>query len=150
MKGVEGRFPPFVTTNPGLESGYMIAHVTATALASENKTLAHPASIDSINSSAGQEDLVSMAPWAGLKLLQIQDNIATILAIELLVSGAANFIGCLSMNPGKGTRKVIESLSKKCSFDSGDRPLSNEIKILKNYIKSGNLLTTVEQNITME
>jgi hypothetical protein len=54
------------------------------------------------------------------------------------------------MNPGKGTRKVIESLSKKCSFDSGDRPLSNEIKILKNYIKSGNLLTTVEQNITME
>ena len=150
MKGVEGRFPPFVTTNPGLESGYMIAHVTATALASENKTLAHPASIDSINSSAGQEDLVSMAPWAGLKLLQIQGNIATILAIELLVSGAANFIGCLGMNPGKGTRKVIESLSKKCSFDSGDRPLSNEIKILKNYIKSGNLLTTVEQNITME
>ena len=150
MKGVEGRFHPFVTTNPGLESGYMIAHVTATALASENKTLAHPASIDSINSSAGQEDLVSMAPWAGMKLLQIQDNVATILAIELLVSGAANFIGSSNMNPGKGTREVIKSLRDKCFFGNGDRPLSNEIKTLKNYIKSGNLLSLVEQNITME
>ena len=150
MKGVEGRFPPFVTKNPGLESGYMIAHVTATALASENKTLAHPASVDSINSSAGQEDLVSMAPWAGLKLLQIQDNIATILAIELLVSGAANFIGCSNMKSGKGTKKVIKSLSDKCYFNDGDRSLSNEIKTLKDYIKSGNLLSTIEQNITME
>jgi histidine ammonia-lyase len=83
-------------------------------------------------------------------LLQIQDNIATILAIELLVSGAANFIGCSNMKSGKGTKKVIKSLSDKCYFNDGDRSLSNEIKTLKDYIKSGNLLSTIEQNITME
>ena len=69
MKGVEGKFHPFVTSTPGVESGYMIAHVTASALASENKTLSHPASVDSLTTSGGQEDLVSMAPWAGHKLL---------------------------------------------------------------------------------
>ena len=67
----------------------MIAHVTAAALASENKTLAHPASIDSIPTSAGQEDHVSMATWAGRKLLGITENVAGILAIELLAAAAA-------------------------------------------------------------
>lgn len=79
----------FLTTEPGLESGYMIAHVTAAALASENKTLAHPASTDSIPTSAGQEDHVSMATWAGRKLLSITDNLANILAIELLAAASA-------------------------------------------------------------
>ncbi len=60
----------FLTTEPGLESGFMIAHVTAAALVSENKTYAHPASVDSLPTSAGQEDHVSMAPWAGRKLGQ--------------------------------------------------------------------------------
>ena len=78
----------FVTINPGLDSGYMIAHVTATSLASENKTLAHPASIDSLPTSGGQEDHVSMAPWAGNKLIDIQSNVCSILAIELIVAGA--------------------------------------------------------------
>ena len=79
----------FLTSEPGLESGYMLAHVTAAALASENKTLAHPASVDSIPTSAGQEDHVSMAPWAGHKLLAICENLSAILAIELLVAGHA-------------------------------------------------------------
>jgi histidine ammonia-lyase len=79
----------FLTTEPGVESGFMLAHVTAAALASENKTLAHPASVDSIPTSAGQEDHVSMAPWAGHKLLAICDNVAMILAIELLVAAHA-------------------------------------------------------------
>ena len=79
----------FLTTEPGVESGFMLAHVTAAALASENKTLAHPASVDSIPTSAGQEDHVSMAPWAGHKLLAICDNVAAIFAIELLVAAHA-------------------------------------------------------------
>jgi histidine ammonia-lyase len=79
----------FLTTEPGVESGFMIAHVTAAALASENKTLAHPASVDSIPTSAGQEDHVSMAPWAGHKLLAIADNVATILGIEWLAAAHA-------------------------------------------------------------
>jgi histidine ammonia-lyase len=54
------------------------------------------------------------------------------------------------MKSGKGTKKVIKSLSDKCYFNDGDRSLSNEIKTLKDYIKSGNLLSTIEQNITME
>jgi histidine ammonia-lyase len=79
----------FLTTEPGVESGFMIAHVTAAALASENKTLAHPASVDSIPTSAGQEDHVSMAPWAGHKLLAICANAATILGIEWLAAAHA-------------------------------------------------------------
>jgi histidine ammonia-lyase len=79
----------FLTTEPGVESGFMIAHVTAAALASENKTLAHPASVDSIPTSAGQEDHVSMAPWAGHKLLAIAANAATILGIEWLAAAHA-------------------------------------------------------------
>lgn len=79
----------FLTSEPGLESGFMIAQVTAAALVSENKTLAHPASVDSIPTSAGQEDHVSMATWAGLKLQQICDNTCKVLAIELLAAAHA-------------------------------------------------------------
>ena len=79
----------FLTEEPGLESGYMIAHVAAAALASESKTLAHPASVDTIPTSAGQEDHVSMAAWAGHKLLKICRNTRRILAIELLAAAKA-------------------------------------------------------------
>jgi histidine ammonia-lyase len=79
----------FLTTEPGLESGFMIAHVSAAALTSENRTLAHPASVDNVPTSAGQEDHVSMAPWAGLKLLRICDNTAKVLAVELLAAAHA-------------------------------------------------------------
>ena len=94
----------FLTTEPGLESGFMIAHVTAAALASENKTLAHPASVDSLPTSAGQEDHVSMATWAGLKLQQICDNTRKILAIEMLA--AAHAID--SLRPLRTTSRLEE------------------------------------------
>ena len=71
MKGINDDIKAFITNKPGLESGYMIAHVTAAALASENRTLAHPASVDNITTSGGQEDFVSMAPWAAEKLLKM-------------------------------------------------------------------------------
>ena len=80
------RLPPFLTANAGLNSGFMIAHVTAASLASENKSLAHPASVDSLPTSANQEDHVSMATFAARRLQPMIDNVAHILAIEWLAS----------------------------------------------------------------
>lgn len=150
MKGIEGKIPPFVSNNPGLDSGYMIAHVTATSLASENKTLSHPASVDSISTSGGQEDLVSMAPWAGYKLINIQKNLNRILSIELIVAGAANNIASLRLKPGKGTSPVLKILNEHCSFDEGDRSLSEEIECISNIISSGNLSQAVKKYIILE
>lgn len=78
--------PPFLVKDGGVNSGFMIAHVTAAALASENKTHAHPASVDSLPTSANQEDHVSMATFAARKLSDIAHNVAHILAIELLAA----------------------------------------------------------------
>ena len=150
MKGVNGRIPPFVSKNPGLESGYMIAHVTATSLASENKTLSHPASIDSMPTSGGQEDLVSMAPWSGYKLIKIQENLVRILSIELIVAGAANKIASLNLKPGKGTLPVLNILNKYCSFDAGDRSLTEEIECISTIIRFGNLSKAISKYLTLE
>jgi histidine ammonia-lyase len=76
--------PPFLVPSAGLNSGFMIAHVTAAALASENKSLSHPASVDSLPTSANQEDHVSMATFAARRLADMAGNTATIVAIELL------------------------------------------------------------------
>jgi histidine ammonia-lyase len=81
--------PPFLAPSPGLNSGYMIAQVTSAALVSENKVLCHPASVDSIPSSAGREDHVSMGMAAALKARQVVENVRTCLAIELLVAAQA-------------------------------------------------------------
>jgi len=78
--------PPFLTPEPGVNSGFMIAHVTAAALASENKSLAHPASVDSLPTSANQEDHVSMATFAARRLGQMAHNTAVIIGIELLAA----------------------------------------------------------------
>jgi histidine ammonia-lyase len=80
------RLPPFLVAEPGLNSGFMIAHVTAAALASENKSLAHPASVDSLPTSANQEDHVSMATFAARRLAEIAGNVADIVGIELLAA----------------------------------------------------------------
>ena len=85
------RLPAFLVTDPGINSGFMIAQVTAAALASENKSAAHPASVDSLPTSANQEDHVSMATFAARRLHDMADNTATIVAIELLA--AAQGIG---------------------------------------------------------
>ncbi len=78
--------PPFLVASPGLNSGFMMAHVTAAALASENKSLAHPASVDSLPTSANQEDHVSMATFAARRLLDMAENTRGIVAIELLAA----------------------------------------------------------------
>ncbi|RYY72816.1 MAG: histidine ammonia-lyase, partial [Comamonadaceae bacterium] len=83
---VVSRLPPFLTAEPGLNSGFMIVHVTAAALASENKSLAHPASVDSLPTSANQEDHVSMATFAARRLQPMLQNTSRIVAIELLAA----------------------------------------------------------------
>jgi len=88
---VMSRLPAFLVTDPGINSGFMIAQVTAAALASENKSLAHPASVDSLPTSANQEDHVSMATFAARRLHDMADNTANIVGIELLA--AAQGIG---------------------------------------------------------
>ena len=78
--------PAFLVAEPGLNSGFMSAQVTAAALASENKSLAHPSSIDSLPTSANQEDHVSMSAYAARRLTEMADNAAAIVAIELLAA----------------------------------------------------------------
>jgi histidine ammonia-lyase len=81
--------PPFLIENPGLNSGFMIAQYTAASLVSKNKILCHPASVDSIESSNGQEDHVSMGSIAGVKLVEVVQNIHSILGIELMTASQA-------------------------------------------------------------
>jgi histidine ammonia-lyase len=78
--------PHFLVREGGLNSGFMIAQCTAAALVSENKVLVHPASCDSIQTSAAQEDHVSMGPYAARKVLQVVENVERVLAIELLAA----------------------------------------------------------------
>lgn len=128
----------FLTSEPGLESGFMIAQVTAAALVSENKTLAHPASVDSIPTSAGQEDHVSMATWAGLKLQQVCDNTCKVLAIELLA--AAHAID--RQRPLRTTlqlEQVHALVRKQVPHRPYDHRLDQDIALLSGLIAGGAL-----------
>jgi histidine ammonia-lyase len=84
---MSGGLPPFLVEDSGVNSGFMIAQVTAAALVSENKTLAHPASVDSLPTSANQEDHVSMAAFAARRLTEMADNASAVVACELLAAG---------------------------------------------------------------
>jgi histidine ammonia-lyase len=126
----------FLASEPGLESGFMMAHVTAAALVSENKTLAHPASVDSLPTSAGQEDHVSMAPWAGRKLLAVCANTARVLGIELLV--AAHAIDC--MRPLATTpelQRVHQHVRGQVPYRAHDHRLDRDIAALAAVVESG-------------
>jgi histidine ammonia-lyase len=126
----------FLATEPGLESGFMMAHVTAAALVSENKTLAHPASVDSLPTSAGQEDHVSMAPWAGRKLLTICANTATVLGIELLA--AAHAVD--SMRPLTTTpelQRVHALVREHVPLHMHDHRLDRDIETLAGLVRAG-------------
>ena len=128
----------FLTTEPGLESGFMIAHVTAAALTSENRTLAHPASIDNVTTSAGQEDHVSMAPWAGFKLQRVCQNTAHVLAIELLA--AAHAIDKLQpLGTTEPLQRVHAFVRKHVEYRPYDHRLDRDIETLAQLIGSGEL-----------
>ncbi len=130
--------PPFLATNPGLNSGFMMAHVTAAALASENKSLAHPASVDSLPTSANQEDHVSMATFAARRLADIAENVATILAIELLAAAQGiDFHGPLRTSPLlTGAQRVIR---ERVAALADDRQLAPDVAAVKSLIEAGAL-----------
>jgi len=150
MKGVEPEIPPFVVSSPGLESGCMIVHVTAAALASENKTLAHPASVDSISTSAGQEDIVSMAPWAGRKVLRILENLTNILAAELLVSSRATLLFHKKLEPGIGTKPVLNLIKRNLKIQKGDYPYGKDIEKIAELIRDNKIVDAVSKKVKLK
>jgi histidine ammonia-lyase len=128
--------PPFLVSAPGINSGFMIAHVTAAALASENKSLAHPASVDTIPTSANQEDHVSMAAFAGRRLHEMAHNTATIIGIELLAAAQGiNFHAPLTTSPK--LVEVHQRLRKQVSFYEQDRLLAPDIEMTKQMALAG-------------
>ncbi|HLW73566.1 MAG TPA: histidine ammonia-lyase [Gammaproteobacteria bacterium] len=149
LRKVNPRLPMFLARDPGLESGFMIAHVTAAALASENKTLAHPASVDTIPTSAGQEDHVSMAPWAGLKLQQIIDNLFRILAVEALASAEA-----IDLQRPLRTTPQLEPVQawirRHTPGSPGDRRLDGDIARLAGLISSRHLLADATPDLAFQ
>ena len=132
------RLPPFLTPNAGLNSGFMIAHVTAASLASENKSLAHPASVDSLPTSANQEDHVSMATFAARRLQPMIANVAHILGIELLASAQGiDFLRPLQSSPA--LEQVHARLRQQCPAMMEDRYLAPDIEAASALVHSGDL-----------
>jgi histidine ammonia-lyase len=138
--------PAFLTTDGGLNSGFMIPQYVAASLVSENKVLCHPASVDSIPTSAGQEDHVSMGNTSGLKAWQVLANCERALAIELL-AGAQAVEFHAPLEPGIGvraTRAAVRSLSPRLH---DDRPLAPDIETVAAAIRDGSLITSVEAEV---
>ena len=132
------RLPPFLTADAGLNSGFMIAHVTAAALASENKSLAHPASVDSLPTSANQEDHVSMATFAARRLQPMIANTAHILGIELLAAAQGiDFLRPLTSSPP--LEAVHALLRETCPSVQVDRYLAPDIERATALVTDGAL-----------
>lgn len=128
--------PPFLVRQGGLNSGFMIAQVTAAALASENKALAHPRVVDSLPTSANQEDFVSMATGAALRLLPMLDNTARIVAIELLCAAQ----GIELRRPLRSSAPLEAAVTKVrqvAAFLDADRMLADEIDAVTRMIEAG-------------
>ena len=132
------RLPPFLTSDAGLNSGFMIAHVTAASLASENKSLAHPASVDSLPTSANQEDHVSMATFAARRLQAMIRNTAHILGIELLAAAQ----GIDFLRPLASSRALEQAhalLRARCPSVERDRYLAPDIERATALVTDGAL-----------
>ncbi|PRC90897.1 histidine ammonia-lyase [Solimicrobium silvestre] len=136
--------PPFLVPSSGLNSGFMIAHVTAAALASENKSLAHPASVDSLPTSANQEDHVSMATFAGRRLHEMAHNTAVIVGIELLAAAQGiDFHAPLATAPKLA--EVHQRLRTQVSFYGQDRLFAPDIEAAKQMVLAGALSVNCQE-----
>ena len=130
--------PPFLVRDPGVNSGFMIAHVTAAALASENKSLAHPASVDSLPTSANQEDHVSMATFAARRLDDMAHNTAVIIGIELLAAAQGiDFHRPLTSSPH--LEQVHGRLRQAVPFFDADRFFAPDIEAARQMVLQGEL-----------
>ncbi len=135
--------PPFLTKGDGLNSGFMISQYTAAALVSENKILAHPASVDSIPTSAGQEDHVSMGSIAARHAWEILKNLENVLAIEML--SAAQGVDFQELLPGEGTKAAHDLIRQSISHLAEDRIMYLEIEKMRELIVSGKIVNAVEK-----
>jgi histidine ammonia-lyase len=128
--------PPFLVQSSGLNSGFMVAQISAAALASENKSLAHPASVDSIPTAANQEDHVSMATFAARRLSEIVDNVRGIVAIELIAAAQAlEFAGPHRTSPP--LVRARDLIRRKVARYDADRRFAEDIAAVKALIAAG-------------
>jgi histidine ammonia-lyase len=147
---VDGNFglPHFLVEDSGLNSGFMILQVSAAALASENKTYAHPSTIDSIPTGAGQEDHVSMAPWAGRKLLKIVENVEKLFTIEILSACQAIDLR-KGLSPAKHLKAILDEVRKEVPFLSKDRYMKSDQEYVLKLIQTGLIVSIVEQKLKL-
>jgi histidine ammonia-lyase len=135
--------PPFLTRDAGVQSGLMMAQVTAASLVSENKILCHPASVDSIPTEANQEDHVSMGPIAARKARAVVEHARTVLAIEILSAcQALDFIAPL--RPGRGAFAAYEAVRSTVPFMETDRVLAGDIREIAGLVREGTLRAAAE------
>ena len=138
--------PPFLTAYPGVDSGLMITQYTAAALVSENKVLAHPACVDSIPTSANQEDHVSMGTIAARQAREILENVRHVIAIEMLVAAQGlDFLKPLA--PGSGVRAAYESIRKKIPHLDEDRVPADDIAVVYELLRTGEIVNQTEKVI---
>jgi histidine ammonia-lyase len=138
--------PPFLTRHPGLNSGLMMAQVTAASLVSENKTLAHPACVDSIPTSANKEDFVSMGAFAALKARELSRNARTVVAIELLC-GAQGLEFREMLRPGQGVVAAHDFIRQAVPALEHDRAQTTDIEALSEMVREGSLVSRVERAV---
>jgi histidine ammonia-lyase len=138
--------PAFLVSDGGLNSGFMIAQYTAAALVSENKVLCHPASVDSIPTSANKEDHVSMGTISARQCREIVDNAENVIAIELLCAAQALDL-FTNLKPGEGTLLAYKVIRDSVPNLETDRILSADIETMKILIRSGKILKAVEKKV---
>jgi histidine ammonia-lyase len=138
--------PPFLTEDGGLNSGFMIPHYVAASLVAENKVLAHPASVDSIPTSAGQEDHVSMGATAAVHCWQVCANVERVLAIELLC-GAQGLDFLAPLRPGPAVAALHAAIRERSPHLESDRSLSDDIETVGEAVREGSLVDAAEAAI---
>jgi histidine ammonia-lyase len=137
---------PFLAAGSGLHSGFMIAQVASASLVSENKILCHPASVDSIPSSAGKEDHVSMGSVSALKLRQVITNVRHALAIEIMTA-AAGLDQRKPLTPSKGVRAALAKIRTCIAPMTEDRPLYKDIEAAAALVADRSLVASVEASV---
>src|SRR6266511_1829277 len=138
--------PPFLTEDPGLNSGLMLTQYTAAALVSECKVLAHPASVDSIPTSGNQEDHVSMGWTAGLKLRRVLANVRRTIAIEALCAAQAIDLRA-PLRPGAGVAAVLERVRREVPPLEEDRFLAPDMAAVEALVAGGELVAAAERAV---
>jgi histidine ammonia-lyase len=144
--GLSNGLPPFLVQESGLNSGFMLAQYTAASLVSESKTLAHPASVDSITSSAGQEDHVSMGMTAARHARECVANAEVVVALEALAAAQALDLRA-PLRPGPGPSTALARIREVIPFLDEDREVRLDIEAAIELVRTGSLVSVVEDAV---